>query len=206
VKLEREKVPGASQIGTEGGAASSPDVEPNAIAAAAFVGRPDEGEDPTHHENGYRIDALIQEESTRHTEYGEELQQELEVADELEAQEPYIATKDEKGTQIADESADEMENNSLASLGDSDRPPETGDQAYSNAYESEHDLRDPSSDISFASVSEPERRIDGVKAPVHVGNDIEEMVNLLESVPVVRARPSSVASIPDDVHEIPDED
>lgn len=42
--------------------------------------------------------------------------------------------------------------------------------------------------------------------PVHQGDDIESMVNLLENLPARNARPISIASIPDDVHEIPDEE
>ena len=48
-------------------------------------------------------------------------------------------------------------------------------------------------------VSEQESRIDR-------GDDIENLVNLLESASVSKARPVSIASIPDEVHEIPDEE
>jgi hypothetical protein len=47
---------------------------------------------------------------------------------------------------------------------------------------------------------------DQSKLHAHVGDDIEDMVQLLESVTISRARSSSIASIPDEVHEIPDEE
>jgi hypothetical protein len=51
----------------------------------------------------------------------------------------------------------------------------------------------------------PEELADESKSQVYVGNDIEDIVNLLEfSIP--KARPASIASIPDEVHEIPDEE
>lgn len=44
----------------------------------------------------------------------------------------------------------------------------------------------------------PEERLDEVKSRVNAGNDIEALVNLLESAPVAKARPLSIASIPDE--------
>jgi hypothetical protein len=38
------------------------------------------------------------------------------------------------------------------------------------------------------------------------GDDIENMVNLLETVSVPKVRPASIASMPEEVHEIPDEE
>ncbi|KAF8638290.1 hypothetical protein AX17_002310 [Amanita inopinata Kibby_2008] len=40
----------------------------------------------------------------------------------------------------------------------------------------------------------------------HESDDIENMVNLLEAVSVPKVRPASIDSIPDEVHEIPDEE
>jgi hypothetical protein len=72
------------------------------------------------------------------------------------------------------------------------------------------DTTDTSSDLHHtpdAVPSEHEERLDEVKPHVHVGSDIEDIVNLLESVPVTRPRSPSVASITgEDVHEIPDEE
>jgi hypothetical protein len=47
--------------------------------------------------------------------------------------------------------------------------------------------------------SEQESKIDR-------GDDIENLVNLLESASLSKARAISIASIPDEVHEIPDEE
>ncbi|KAF8632188.1 hypothetical protein AX15_001956 [Amanita polypyramis BW_CC] len=38
------------------------------------------------------------------------------------------------------------------------------------------------------------------------GDDIENLLNLLESASIPKVRPTSIASIPDEVHEIPDEE
>jgi hypothetical protein len=53
--------------------------------------------------------------------------------------------------------------------------------------------------------SVPEEPTDEPKLHSHVGNDIEDIVNLLESS-IPNARPLSIATIPDEVHEIPDEE
>lgn len=52
----------------------------------------------------------------------------------------------------------------------------------------------------------PDERVDEVKLRAPVGDDIEDMVNLLESVSISKPRPQSIASIPDEVDEIPDEE
>lgn len=53
--------------------------------------------------------------------------------------------------------------------------------------------------------SVPEEPTDEMKSHSHVGNDIEDIVHLLESS-IPNARPLSIATIPDEVHEIPDEE
>ncbi|OAX37611.1 hypothetical protein K503DRAFT_771312 [Rhizopogon vinicolor AM-OR11-026] len=45
-----------------------------------------------------------------------------------------------------------------------------------------------------------------VSNPDAAGNDIEDMVTMLESVPITKPRPQSIASIPDEHGEIPDEE
>ncbi|OJA11141.1 hypothetical protein AZE42_02383 [Rhizopogon vesiculosus] len=47
---------------------------------------------------------------------------------------------------------------------------------------------------------------DAVSDPDAAGNDIEDMVTMLESVSITRPRPQSIASIPDEHGEIPDEE
>jgi hypothetical protein len=44
------------------------------------------------------------------------------------------------------------------------------------------------------------------KKQVHQGDDIENMVNLLEGVSAPRVRTPSIASMPEEVYEIPDEE
>jgi hypothetical protein len=53
--------------------------------------------------------------------------------------------------------------------------------------------------VSEEQASEQESKIDR-------GDDIENLVNLLESASIRKDRPVSIASIPDEVHEIPDEE
>ncbi|KAF8349041.1 hypothetical protein F5887DRAFT_948901 [Amanita rubescens] len=53
--------------------------------------------------------------------------------------------------------------------------------------------------VSEEQASEQESKIDR-------GDDIESLVNLLESASIRKDRPVSIASIPDEVHEIPDEE
>jgi hypothetical protein len=78
------------------------------------------------------------------------------------------------------------------------------------AQQSNEETHDPDLDLSVTSDSETmsvsEERVDEVKPRAHAGDDIEDMVNLLESVSISKVRPASVASIPDEVHEIPDEE
>ncbi len=60
----------------------------------------------------------------------------------------------------------------------------------------------PEPQVGIASeeqASEQESKIDR-------GDDIENLVNLLESASIRKDRPVSIASIPDEVHEIPDEE
>jgi hypothetical protein len=47
---------------------------------------------------------------------------------------------------------------------------------------------------------------DAVSEPPAVENDIEDMVTMLESVSISKSRPQSIASIPDEHGEIPDEE
>ena len=53
--------------------------------------------------------------------------------------------------------------------------------------------------VAEQQTSEQESKIDQ-------GDDIESLVNLLESTSIRKDRPVSIASIPDEVHEIPDEE
>jgi hypothetical protein len=213
---EKQKAPGTPQVGAKEAVAAVSGVGASAIAAATVLETeeiPDE-DDLSQHENGYGLDESMHEEGASHIEYEEELRQEPEVADELKVQEPDIAIEDEEVQQGADRSVDaaDAETASLASFTDSDLLPETGDQEADANPHAMHETEpfDHESRASDTSVTisgpEPEHQMDEVKTRVHMGNDIEEMVNLLESVPVAKARPLSVASIPDEVHEIPDED
>ncbi|KAG5647369.1 hypothetical protein DXG03_000437 [Asterophora parasitica] len=51
-----------------------------------------------------------------------------------------------------------------------------------------------------------DERVDEVKSRSQVGDDIEDIVNLLETTSLSKVRPASIASIPDEVSEIPDEE
>lgn len=68
-------------------------------------------------------------------------------------------------------------------------------------------VAEPESDVPEEQQGTPsiDERRDEVKSRVP-RDDIEDMVNLLESAPISKPRPDSIYSIPDEVSEIPDEE
>ncbi|RDB25743.1 hypothetical protein Hypma_006804 [Hypsizygus marmoreus] len=97
------------------------------------------------------------------------------------------------------------------------QPPEPGYVAHDDEEESkDHDssldteFQESGTERSFASDSETnvaeDVLADEVKSRSHPGDEIEDMVNLLESVSISKARSHSISSIPDEVAEIPDEE
>ncbi|KAF5372747.1 hypothetical protein D9615_010095 [Tricholomella constricta] len=68
-----------------------------------------------------------------------------------------------------------------------------------------HDLSlDPLEEVEATPAID--ERVDEVKSRLQVGDEIEDMVSLLETVSISTVRPESIASIPDEVSEIPDEE
>jgi hypothetical protein len=146
------------------------------------------------------------------------------------AQNGYSASAELSGGEIADEIHDEHE------LHEPERAviyaePEPGQEETDRAsspsfpshdlpatedHESEHEpdvLEEASSDLHHDTDADTQPDLEhhespnGGKAHVYIGNEIEDIVNMLEGTPAAKDRPPSVASIPDEeVHEIPDEE
>jgi len=66
----------------------------------------------------------------------------------------------------------------------------------SNGSLESHEITPVTEEVAHHAVSEPPA----------VENDIEDMVTMLESVSIPKSRPQSIASIPDEHGEIPDEE
>lgn len=111
--------------------------------------------------------------------------------------------EEEQGIQI------DVVDTSVIELQETDEPAEITPIVDDLTQQPETETHDLDNDTTATSDSETmsvsEDRVDEAK-PRLAGDDIEDMVNLLESVTISKVRPASIASIPDEVHEIPDEE
>ncbi|GLB40229.1 hypothetical protein LshimejAT787_0801000 [Lyophyllum shimeji] len=111
-------------------------------------------------------------------------------------------------SQAAEELAEGEDNGAVAEPVDHS-PDTTAVERTDDEARSEAELQDSSVDVFSKEVeaaSAADERVDEVKSRPQAGDDLEDMVNLLESVSISKARPTSISSIPDEVSEIPDEE
>jgi hypothetical protein len=172
--------------------------------------KPDEEPEEVHHENGHQENGFQETEHPDTAETHEEVR-EIEVveepetapghADTLEAQDhehEEVQEEQEQGLLEVDAKVEEL----LQSV-TVDQPQEEEEQINEEVIHVQAPDTGTTSSSDTQVVSE-ELAAAETKPHLRVGDDIEDMVHLLESS--IPKRPLSIVSIPDEVNEIPDEE